>query len=465
MMQVLFAHASRLAGGWRKAAAAVASIFLIQASGTSPASAMNIQTIKSPGGIEAWLVEEHSVPLMALRFSFEGGSSQDITGKEGTANFITAMMDEGAGDIKSAEFQERMEEIAMRMSWSDSKDALYGGLETLTQNREKATELLKLAVTRPRFDADAVDRIRGQLIANLMYADKDPDKVAGKAWFATAFEGHPYARSSEGSPQTIGGMTPEDLHAFHKRLFAKDNLKVVAVGDIDAATLGKMIDEIFGDLPAKAEFNPVAQTQPVNAGTQTIIDMNVPQSVAVFGLPAMARKDPDFIPAFVVNHILGGGGFASKLMEEVREKRGLAYSVYSYLQPYDHTSVMVGSVATKNESMAESLDIIRKELTKMAENGPTADDLAAAKSFLIGSYPLRFDTDAKIAAQLLGLMEEGFGPDYVENRNKLIDGVTMEDAKRVAKRLLQTDKLIVTIVGKPANVKAIGAAAATPPRG
>ncbi|MCB1484790.1 MAG: insulinase family protein [Hyphomicrobiaceae bacterium] len=465
MMQVSFARASRLAGGWRKAAAAVASIFLIQASGTSPASAMNIQTIKSPGGIEAWLVEEHSVPLMALRFSFEGGSSQDMPNKDGTANFITAMMDEGAGDIKSAEFQERMEEIAMRMSWSDSKDALYGGLETLTQNREKATELLKLAVTKPRFDADAVDRIRGQLIANLMYADKDPDKVAGKAWFSTAFEGHPYARSSEGTPQTVGGMTSEDLHAFHKRLFAKDNLRVVAVGDIDATTLGKMIDEIFGDLPAKAELNPVSQTQPVNTGTQTIIDMNVPQSVAVFGLPAMARKDPDFIPAFVVNHILGGGGFASKLMEEVREKRGLAYSVYSYLQPFDHTSVMVGSVATKNESMAESLDIIRKELTKMAENGPAPDDLEAAKSFLIGSYPLRFDTDAKIAAQLLGLMEEGFGPDYVENRNKLIDGVTMEDAKRVAKRLLQTDKLIVTIVGKPANVKAIGAVTAAPPRG
>lgn len=463
MMQFSSVRASLLAGGWRRAAAIAASIFLIQASGTSPASAMNIQTIKSPGGIEAWLVEEHSVPLVALRFSFDGGSSQDMPGREGTANFITAMMDEGAGDIKSADFQERMEEIAMRMSWTDSKDSMYGSLETLTQNRDKATELLKLAVTKPRFDADAVERIRGQLMANLMYSEKDPDKVAGKAWFATAFQGHPYGRSSDGTPQTVSSISSEDLHAYHKRLFAKDNLRVVAVGDIDAAMLGKMLDEIFGELPGKAELNPVPKTEPVNAGTQTIIEMNVPQSVAVFGLPAMARKDPDFITAFVVNHILGGGGFASKLMEEVREKRGLAYSVYSYLQPFKHTSVLTGSVATKNEAMAESLDIIRKELRKMAENGPEPKDLDAAKSYLIGSYPLRFDTNAKIAAQLLGLMEEGFGPDYVDNRNKLIDAVTLEDAKRVARRLLQTDKLIVTIVGRPANVKAIGAVAVTPP--
>ncbi|MGL4394914.1 MAG: M16 family metallopeptidase, partial [Hyphomicrobium sp.] len=199
---------------------------------------MNIQTVKSPGGIEAWLVEEHGVPLVALRFMFEGGSSQDPKGKDGVANFITAMMDEGAGDIPSAEFQERMEEIAMRMSFDDSKDAFYGNFETLTANREKAVELLKLAVTKPRFDADAVERIRGQLMANLIYADKDPDKVASKAWFETAFAGHPYARPSNGTKETIGALTRDDLAAFHKRTFAKSNLKVVAVGDIDPATLG-----------------------------------------------------------------------------------------------------------------------------------------------------------------------------------------------------------------------------------
>ena len=431
----------------------------------APASAMNIQTIKSPGGIEAWLVEEHSVPMMALRFAFDGGNSQDPKDREGVANFITAMMDEGAGDITSAQFQERVEDISMRMSWNDSKDSLYGNFETLSANRDKAIDLLKLAVTKPRFDKDAVDRIRQQLSANLAYSDKDPDKVAAKAWFALAFDGHPYGRSANGTQESLAAIKSEDLKAFHKRTFAKDNLKVVAVGDITAAELGKLLDDVFGPLPAKADLVKVEKTAPVNAGHQQIIDMAVPQSVAVFGTAAMARKDPDFMAAFVLNHILGGGGFSAKLMEEVREKRGLAYSVYSYIQPYQHTSILTGSVATKNELMAESLDIIRSELKKMASQGPSEDDLDAAKKYLIGSYALRFDTNSKIASQLLGLLQEGFGTDYVDNRNKMIEAITLDDVKRVAKRLLDGDGLIVTVVGKPANMKPIGAVATSPKRG
>ena len=223
-------------------AAVLAAIFTFTI--TPAAQAMNIQTIKSPGGIEAWLVEEHSVPLMAMRFAFGGGNSQDPVGREGTANFITAMMDEGAGDLDSAHFQERVEEIAMRMSFDDSKDTLYGSLETLTVNRPKAVELLKLAITKPRFDPAAVDRIRQQLLANLIYSEKDPEKVAAKEWFATAFEGHPYGRPANGTAATVGKISHDDLANFHKRLFARNNLKVVAVGDIDAATFGTFISMI-----------------------------------------------------------------------------------------------------------------------------------------------------------------------------------------------------------------------------
>jgi zinc protease len=420
---------------------------------TRPAAAMNIQQITSPGGIQAWLVEEHGVPLISLRYAFDGGSSQDPEGKPGVANFITAMMDEGAGDLTSEEYQERVEDISMRMSYDDTKDSLYGSFETLTVNRDKAVELLKLSVQKPRFDDDAVQRIRQQLVANIIYSDKDPTKVAMREWYAQAFAGHPYARPSSGTADTVSKITRDDLIAYHKRIFARDNLKVVAVGDISPAELGKLIDDVFGSLPAKADLLPVAKTEPQSGGSQRIVEMGVPQSVAIFGLGAMPRKDPDFMAAFVVNHILGGGGFSAKLMEEVREKRGLAYSVYTYVQPDRNTSILVGSVATKNASMAESLDIIRTEMKKMAENGPTEADLDAAKSYLTGSYALRFDTNSKIASQLLGLMQEGFGPDYVENRNKMIDAVTMADAKRVAARLLKSDDLIVTVVGKPDGMK------------
>jgi len=434
-----------------RAAGAALALFAVALFTTfsGPAFAMKIQTIKSPGGIEAWLVEEHSVPMMAMRFAFEGGSSQDPVGKEGLSNFLTAMLDEGAGDLTSREFQERMEDISMRMSYEEAKDAFYGNFETLTANRAEAAKLLKLALNKPRFDPDAVERIRKQLLAVLVYAARDPDKVALEKWYAAAFKGHPYARPANGTEATLVKIAREDLEGYRKRNFAKDTLKVVAVGDINATQLGVLLDEVFGDLPAKADLTPVAKTTPVTGGQQEVIEMNVPQSVAVFGLGAMPRKDPDFLPAFVLNQILGGGGFASKLMEEVREKRGLAYSVYTYVYPYQHTSIFSGGVATRNEAMGQSLDVIRDELKKMADKGPSQEDLDNAKNYLIGSYPLRFDTNAKIATQLLGLMMDGFGPDYVANRNAMIAAITLDDEKRVAKRLLDTKNLIVTIVGKP----------------
>ncbi len=432
--------------------ATLSALLILCAALARPAHAMTVQQVKSPGGIEAWLVEEHSVPLIAMRFGFRGGNSQDPDDKGGLANFLSAMLDEGAGDLTSSQFQERQEELAMRMSYSDGRDAFYGNFETLTENRDEAVKLLRLALTKPRFDEDAVERIRKQLLANLIYAARSPEKVASKSWFASAFPGHPYGRPSTGTAESINAITAADLEAFRKRNFARENLRIAVVGDIDAATLGKMLDEIFGDLPAKPDLKPVAETKPVAGGLEQVVEMAVPQSVAVFGLPSVKRKDPDFMTAFVLNHILGGGGFASQLMEEVREKRGLAYSVYSYLMPEDHAAVMLGSVATKNESISESLSVIRDVLKRMASEGPTETELENAKKYLVGSYALRFDTSGKIASQLLGLQMEGFGPDYIENRNAMIEAVTMADIKRVANRFLDPSQLIVTVVGKPHNM-------------
>jgi zinc protease len=294
-----------------------------------------------------------------------------------------------------------------------------------------------------------VDRVRNQLLASLAYAAKSPDKVASKAWSAKAFAGHPYGRPSEGTTESLLKISGQDLEAYRKRVFAKDTLRVVAVGDIDAATLGKVLDQVFGGLPAKAQLETVAQTVPSAKDKLEVIEMDVPQSVAQFGMLGIPRKDPDFMAAFVLNQILGGGGFASRLTEEVREKRGLAYSVYSYIQPYEHASIFGGGVATKNEEIAQSLDVIRAELKRMADNGPTPEELDNAKKYLTGSFALRFDSNAKIANQLLWILREEMGIDYVDKRNAQIEAVTLDDLKRVAKRLLKADDLIVTVVGKP----------------
>jgi zinc protease len=422
------------------------------------AEAMKIQVVKSPGGITAWLVEEHSVPLIGMRFAFEGGSAQDPAGTEGVAHFLAGMLDEGAGDLDSKTFQERMEAIAMRMSFDDARDAFYGSLETLSENRDEAVALLALALAKPRFDIDAVDRVRGQLLAGLAYAARDPDRVASEQWTAMAFAGHPYGRPAIGTPASIQKMTRDDLLDYWSRTFAKDNLRVVVVGDIDAATLSGVLDTVFGQLPAKAKLNAIAPTQPASAEKLKVIEMAVPQSVARFGLPAFPRKDKDFIPAFVLNTVLGGGVMSSRLWEEVREKRGLAYSVHTNIQPYKQTSVFSGGVATKNEQIAQSVDLIRAELKRIAADGPTEKELKDAKDYLTGSFALRFDSNAKIANQLLFFWQENLGPDYVDKRNAEIEAVTLEDAKRAAKRLFENQDLIVTIVGKPKGL------AATPPK-
>jgi zinc protease len=458
---MISAHMTSKVSTLRRALGGLCAALALTLATTGSAVAMKIQSVKSPGGIEAWLVQESAVPMFAMRFAFTGGSSQDPVGKEGVANFMSAMLDEGAGELTSEQYQMRMEELAMRMSFEDGKDAFYGNFETLTVNRDKAVEMLKLAVTKPRFEAEAIERIRQQLLASLVYAARDPDKVAGKEWYATAFAGHPYARPATGTKESLTALSRDDLVAFRKKNFAKSNLKVVAVGDIDAATLGKVLDDVFGGLDAKAELAVIPMAKPAG-GSQRVIEMNVPQSVAVFGMGAMARKDADFMPAFVLNQILGGGGFASRLMEEVREKRGLAYSVYSYIQPYQHASIFAGGVATKNESIKQSLDVIRAELKRMADSGPTEAEFNNAKSYLTGSYALRFDTNAKIASQLLGLLQEDFGIDYVDKRNALVDAVTMADMKRVASRLLKSDDLIVTIVGKPMGMPEKPATAVAP---
>lgn len=440
---------------------AVAAVFaLVLAAGlalqVSTAMAMKIQTVKSPGGISAWLVQEKSVPLVALRFAFEGGTAQDPSDKPGVAYFVTSMMDEGAGDLKAREFQEKMQDIAMKMSFDENRDLIYGSLQSLSDNLDESAKMLSLALTKPRFDADAVERVRAQILANLAYEAKSPQRVASKEWFKTAFPNHPYGDNASGTIESVKSISADDLHAFVKSNFARDNLKVVAVGDITPERLGVLLDEVFGGLPEKAALKPVAKAELPKGGQQRIVPMAVPQSVAVFGLPALARKDADFIPAFVLNHILGGGGFSSKLMEEVREKRGLAYSVYSYLNPLDHAPILQGGVATKNEAIAESLSVIRGELEKIAENGVSETDLKEAQDYLTGSYALRFDTNSKIAGQLLGIQVEGLGLDYVETRNSQIKAVTQADIQRAAKRFLNPDDLITVIVGQPEGIEARG---------
>ena len=413
------------------------------------AEAMKIQKVKSPGGIVAWLVEEHSLPLVAMRFAFDGGAAQDPAGKTGVSHFLTTMLDEGAGDLTSQAFQEQMEDLSVKIGFSSSRDVFSGSFQSLSKNLDAGSELLRLALTKPRFDKEPLERMRERLAADIVMASNDPNKVASKAWFNLAFGDHPYGRSVNGDAAGIKSISADDLRKYHGAVFARDTLNVSVVGDITPEALAVLLDKVFGGLAEKSSLVEVEMASLAVGPKQKIIEMKVPQSVAQFGHRAFLRKDKDFVASYVLNYIIGGGGFNSRLMEEVREKRGLAYSVYSYISPYSHASVFMGGVATKNEGMGESLDVIKGVFKRIAEEGPTEEELKNAKRYLTGSYPLRFDTNSKIANQLLWIQIENLGLEYIDTRNQMIEDITIENIRAVAKRLLKSDGLIVTIVGQP----------------
>jgi zinc protease len=358
-----------------------------------------------------------------------------------------ALLDEGAGDIDSTAFQERMEEKAIQLGFTAGRDQFRGSLRSLTANLDEATDLLRLALTAPRFDAEPVQRIRDQLLANLSRASTNPNDIVTKRFWATAYPDHPYGRPAEGTPDSITAVTVDDMKTYVRNVFARDTLTVAVVGDITPEGAGKMVDRVFGALPAKSTLAPVPDIKIHGLGERIIVNLDVPQTVITYGAPGIARDDPDFFAAYVVNHIYAGGSMTSRLYTEIREKRGLAYGVRSSLIWMDHSAIVSGGTATRSDRATETLSIIEAETKRMGEEGPTQDELDKAKAYLKGSYALGFDTSAKIAGQLVQLQLDKLGIDYPEKRGPLIDAVNLTDAKRVAKRLFDT-KMLTAVVGR-----------------
>jgi zinc protease len=419
---------------------------------TQKSRADSVQKVISPAGIEAWLVEDYAVPMVAFEFAFHGGTTQDDPAKAGAVSMLSALLDEGAGPFDADAFHRAMDDKAVEISFSSDRDTFHGRMKTLVRHLDDAAELLRLAVCDPRLDEDAIERVRSQMIAGLKREAKDPDALAGKAWREAAFGQHPYGMASRGTLDSVAAITRADLVSLRSRIMARGNLKVAVVGAISAATLATLLDKVFAALPASGNLTAISDVEMGGLGTKQIIDLDVPQSTIRFGLPGFKRSDPDFWPAVVVNHILGGGVFSARLFREVREKRGLAYSVHSQLITFDHSALFSGGTSTKNERAAESLQVIEEEIEKLAQDGPSAEELDKAQKYLIGSYALRFDTSTKIAGNLVHLQLEDYPVSFLDERNGHIAAVTLEDTKRAAKRLFAGKKLLVAAAGRPTGM-------------
>ncbi|WP_235918920.1 M16 family metallopeptidase [Aureimonas psammosilenae] len=438
-MTALFRSAPRFA-------AALGLTLLSSFAAFGTAQAVEIKEITSPGGIKAYLVEDYTNPLVAVNFAFKGaGASADAEGKEGTANLLTGLLDEGAGDIESRQFQEKIDDLGIGLSFDASSDNFTGSFRTIVENEDEAFDLLRLALNNPRFDKEPLERIRGQILTGILANENDPGELLGKAWRQTVFPGHPYSRPPEGTKETLAAVSREDLQRFRDKGFARDNLVVGVVGAIDEGELGKELDRVFGALPAKADLPVVPDIGPATGKTEAVA-LDVPQTMIRFTMPGVDRKDKDFFAAYLTNHIFGGGTFTSRLFQEVREKRGLAYNVGSYLSSYDHSAILSVSTATRADKAQETIGIIKTEMKRLAEQGPSEEELAKAKAFVKGSYAVQnLDSSSSIASTLVGLQLDDLGRDYIDERQKLIDAVTLDDVKRMAKTLLSVEPTVVTV--------------------
>ncbi|NOC85025.1 pitrilysin family protein [Ruegeria sp. HKCCD6428] len=413
---------------------------------------IEIEEVTSPGGIKAWLVEDHSISFTALELRFRGGTSLDDPDKRGAVNLMSGLIEEGAGDMDARTYARELEALAASFRYNAGDDSVSISARFLSENRDEVVDLLRTTIHEPRFDQDAVDRVRAQVLSGLRSDQTDPNEIAGLTFAQMAYGDHPYGSEGKGTIESVSALTRDDVVAAYEGVFAKDRLYVGAVGDITAEELGILLDTLLGDLPDTGK--PIPGKAEVNIpGGVSVVEFDTPQSVALFGQAGIDRDDPDFFAAFVLNHILGGGGFESRLMQEVREKRGLTYGVGTYLVPKDLASVYLGSVSSANDRIAEAIDVIRDEWARAATEGVTQEELDDAKTYLTGAYPLRFDGNGQIASIMVGMQMEGLPIDYIATRNDKVNAVTLEDVNRVAAELLDPDGLHFVVVGKPVGLE------------
>jgi zinc protease len=417
-----------------------------------PAQAeLNIQQVTSKGGINAWLLNEPSIPMISISIGFKGASATETDDKLGATFLMAGLLEEGAGDMDAIAFKRAAEELATSFSFDSSRERINITAEFLSENRDASIALLKTAITNPAFNDVAFERTKSQVLSIIARNQSDPEEIASTTFNALAFSGHPYGRPYRGTQETVTALTQDDLRTAHARTMTKDRLYVGVVGDITADELAVMLDDLFADLPENGAALPTPIQFQATGGT-TVVDFDIPQSTAIWGHQGIDQDDPDFFAAFVMNRILGGGGFTSRLTQEVREKRGLTYGVYSYLAGFDQADYFGGSVSSGNETIGDAIDIIKNEWDRMANGGVTDAELDAAIKYMTGSYPLRFDGNGKIANLLAYSQLNDFPIDYPKNRNSYIEAVTKDDIARVAARILHADKMRFVVVGQPVDV-------------
>jgi zinc protease len=402
--------------------------------------------VRAPAGTVLWHSEEHTLPMIAVSISLQGGSAYDPAGKEGLASLTASLLDEGAGDLDADAFKEALEARAIRLGFAAGSDYLIVSLTTLSENAGEAFRLLALALQRPRFEADAIERMRAQMIAGLKQDEEDPGTIAAKAFAEAYYGSHPYGRRA--TEASLNAITVDDIRAFAASHLVRSGAKIAAAGDITEARLTAYLEQALGPLPA-GNVAPVPRFTGTGAPGLKTIPLDIPQPAVIFGVPGPMRLDPDFIPTYVANYIFGGGGFSSRLMDEVRDKRGLTYGIGTGVTASRGAGTIYGSVQSEKAKVLTAIDVTKAEMMRFARDGATEMELSDAKTYLTGSFPLALDSNSKIAGALNGFQRDGLAVDYVVRRNALIEAVTLAQVNAMARKYYDASKLTMVMAGTP----------------
>lgn len=409
----------------------------------------DIQQWKLKNGTRVLFVESHELPMIRVSLVFDAGSSRDAGGKEGQALLANYLLDEGAGKMSADDIASRLEGLGVELSANVGLDMATVGIRSLSGKAQldPALDVLRALVVEPTFPETSLDRERGRLLIGLKRSEQSPGDVGDKLFNRLVFGNHPYARPSSGDKKSVKAITRDDLVQFHRRYYVGANTIVVIVGDVRKSGARRIAMHIAGALPAGSAAPPLPKVKALQSATTKRVRFPSSQTHILIGLPGMNRGDPDYFPLYVGNYMLGGGGLVSRLSQEIREKRGLSYSSYSYFWPLRNKGPFTMGLQTRNDQADQALRVMRKTLTDYLRTGPTEKELIAAKKHITGGFPLRLDNSGKIASYLVVIGFYNLPISYLDEFNSKVEAVTREQIHNAFKRRIKPDRMVTVIVG------------------
>ncbi|MEW6766324.1 MAG: pitrilysin family protein [Pseudomonadota bacterium] len=413
-----------------------------------------IQHWETAGGARVLFVEARSLPMVDVRVSFDAGSARDGVA-HGLASLTAALLDQGikleGGDKDAQAVAEAFENIGARFGSSVSQDAATLSLRSLSDaaRLEPALDTFTAVMTRPRLAEEDFLRERERVLLGLKAAEQQPGEVARRAFYKALYGTHPYAFLPDGEPETVSALSVEDVRAFHRRHYVASGMVIVLVGDLSREQAGRIAERLSAAVPAGEALPALPAVVDVSESKIIRIPFPSTQASILAGQVGMARIDPDYFPLYVGNHVLGGSGFSSRLVEEIREKRGLAYSVYSYLMPMRQPGPFVMGMQTKLDQAGQADQLLRENLQRFVKEGPTAAEVEHAKKNIVGGFPLRLDSNKDIADWLNVMGIYRLPPDFLDRYPEQVKETTLPGIRAAWQRRIHPERFVMVIVGGP----------------